>query len=449
MTTNNIALLTDSYKLSQWPMYPEGTEKVYSYFEAREGATFPTTVFFGLQQLIQKYLLVQVDEFYIADAKAICDAHMGPGMFNKAGWETIRTKYNGKLPVRIWAVPEGSLHNAGDVLMVVENHGGEELAWLTSYLETLLVHVWYPTTVASLSRSVKEMLADYLIKTTGTTDGIDFGLHDFGCRGAVNMDAAATGGMAHLVNFKGTDTVPALWQAKDTYQAKLDSLGFSVAAAEHSVMTSLGRDGESEMVGRLLEVYPTGILAAPIDSYDYFNYVVNICGNDHYETIMNRDGKFVFRPDSTSDIHPTPEEEMVWLANTLYAAFGGTENELGYKILDPHVGMLWGDGITPLGIDKILHALMVAGFATSNVVFGMGGGLLQKVNRDTQRFAFKCSAQLRNGEWVDVQKSPLDQTKKSKAGRFNLEERGLELVYDTGRLVKWYNFDQVRENASL
>jgi nicotinamide phosphoribosyltransferase len=432
-------------------MYLPGTENVYSYLEARAGAEYDETVFFGLQGILMRYMQGAgvVDPWYIADAKDICDAHMGPGIYNEEGWYHIWRTFGGKLPVEIWAVPEGSVHKPGSVLMTVVNQGGEKTAFLTSYLETLLEQVWYPTTVATRSRSVKKLLADYLLITTGSVDGIDFGLHDFGCRGATGMDAAAIGGLGHLVSFKGTDTVPALWQGKEIYKADLSNLGFSVAAAEHSIMTQLGREGEADVVAHLLKEFPSGILAAPIDSYDYVNYVTNIAGKQHKETIMNRDGKFVFRPDSVSPQHPTPESEMVWLANTLYEIFGGTVNEYGYKVLDPHVGMLWGDGITEEGIKKILDALLENEFATSNVVFGMGGGLLQKLNRDTQRFAYKASAQYRNGEWVDIKKEPLDRSKASKAGRFDPEEYGLELVFDGGQLVRWQNFDDVRENAKL
>lgn len=442
--TSNIILKTDSYKLTQYPMYPEGTEKVHSYFEARQGAEFDEVVFFGLQAIIMQHLTGRRVE-NIGGAEHIVNQHLGPGVFNRAGWDHIVKEFDGKIPVVIRAVPEGSVNALGDVLMTVENHGGEELAWLTSYLETLLVQVWYPMTVASLSRSIKKTMVKYLRITTGTSEGVEFMLHDFGCRGATSMESAAIGGAAHLVNFSGTDTVPALWLAKDLYGAE-GVAGFSVPAAEHSVMTSLDVGGEMQMVGRLLKAYPTGILAAPIDSYNYINFPRRVA-RAYGDEIVHRDGKFVFRPDSCSDIHQTPEDEMVWLLNELWDLFGGTVNDYGFKVLDPHIGTLWGDGIDAVGIEKILAAAYDEGFAASNVVFGMGGGLLQKVNRDTLRCAFKCSAQKRNGEWHDVQKRPLDTTKASKTGRF--KELDLPVVFDTGELITYYNFEQVRENAKL
>lgn len=447
-TTRNPILLTDSYKPSHAPMLVPGTQRVYHYGTAREGGAFEDVLFFGLQAiLIDNLTNMRLFEESIADAKCIFNDHLGPHIFNQDGWKRMLKKHGGALPVEIYAVPEGSINKQGAPLYTAVNTD-DEFPWITSYIESILMHVWYPTTVASLSYAIKKDIAHYLEKTTGSLDGLEFMLHDFGFRGATNREAAALGGLAHLINFKGTDTVPALWTGRDLYNADLSTLGFSVAAAEHTIMTQLGREGESVVVGHLLDQYPTGILAAPIDSYDYFNYVENIAGKDHYETIMTRDGKFVFRPDSTSPQHSTPEEEMVWLADKLWEIFGGTTNELGFRVLDPHVGMLWGDGIDREGIDKILYCLVREGYAASNVVFGMGGGLLQKVNRDTMRFAFKSSAQMRNGQWFDIKKEPLDKSKASKAGRFDPEEHGLELVFQNGRLMRYQTFEEVRSLAN-
>lgn len=449
MTTRNPILLTDSYKPSHYKMLLPNTEFVYSYGEAREGAKFDEVVFFGLQAVLMRTMTnIRLFEEYIADARGLYRSHLGPDIFNEAGWKRMLSKHGGGLPIEIWAVPEGSINLPGAPLYTAVNTDAE-FPWLTSYLESVLMHLWYPTTVASLSRSIKRAITHYLMKTNGSLDGIDFMLHDFGFRGATTPDAAAIGGLAHLVNFKGTDTVAALWEGVDKYHANIDDLGFSVPAAEHTIMTQLGCEGESQVVGHILNQFPTGILAAPIDSYDYMNYVEKIAGVDHYDTIMSRDGKFVFRPDSVSAQHPTPEEEMVWLADKLWDIFGGTTNDLGYRVLDPHVGMIWGDGIDAEGIDKILYALVREGYAASNVVFGMGGGLLQKVNRDTERFAFKCSAQYRDGQWHDIKKAPLDATKASKAGRFDPEKYGLELVYRNGKLERFQNFDDIRARAAL
>lgn len=444
--TYNIILKTDSYKTTHWRAYQPGLENVFSYFEMREGAEFEEAVFFGLQAIIMKNLTgCRVDGERIAQAKEYILPHMGPGAFNEEGWKYIAKEHQGRLPVRICAVPEGSIHKPGTVLMTIEATD-PKCAWLVNYLETVLSQVWYPSTIATLSREVKKDYAFYMTKTLGNTDGIEFMVHDFGCRGVSSMESAHLGGMAHLVNFSGTDTIPALYAAKEFYKADLTTLAFSVPATEHSVMTSLGVTGESTIVGQLIEEFPDGILSVVGDSYDIYNFVRNIMGKDHREAILARDGKFVVRPDSNTPRHRKPEDQMLWIYEELWRIFGGTYSPGGYRILNEKVGVLWGDGIDRAGINRILLKLASAGFATTNVS-GMGGGLLQKINRDTQRCAIKCSAQLRDGVWYDIQKNPLDQSKKSKTGRF--EDLNLPVVFENGRLVRYTGFDEVRANAAI
>jgi nicotinamide phosphoribosyltransferase len=221
-------------------------------------------------------------------------------------------------------------------------------------------------------------------------------------------------------------------------------------------------------VDQLLEEYPEGILSVVADSYNVYDFVARL-GDEFKERVLAREGKFVVRPDSITDEHKTPEALMVALTEQLGNSFGYTENDAGYKVLNPKVGLLWGDGIDPAGIDKILYWTKNAGWAAENFVFGMGGGLLQKVNRDTQRFAFKCSAQEREGEWFDIYKDPLDSSKKSKRGRLRLEysksvgefyttrtEGGvvdtpdnlLKTVFENGTILQTYSFDEVRANLA-
>jgi len=438
----NICLTTDSYKLNHWNQYPKGTEKVYSYFECRKGSKFAETPFFGLQYIIKNHLEgVVVTRQKIENAAKVCKAHFGDEKyFNREGWEYILNNYEGKLPV------------------------GEKTAWLTNFLETILSQVWYPITVAALSREVKVNIKEYLDLTS---DGglLNFGLHDFGFRGASSWESAGIGGAAHLINFLGTDTVVAMEVAMNYYNANLDGLAYSVAATEHSVMTALGKNGEEQVVENLLNEYPTGILSVVSDSYDIYNFVDNIVGNKFKVRILARDGVFVVRPDSITPTHPTPEAEMVWIMHSLWDNFGGTINSKGYCVINPKVRVLWGDGIDIEGIKKILYAVTKAGFATENIAcFGMGGGLLQKVNRDTQRCAFKCSAQYRDGQWYDIQKNPKDVSKVSKKGILKLikvdgefvtvneNEPGedyLKVVFENGVLVKEIDFDTVRKNAAL
>lgn len=468
----NIMTQTDSYKVAHWNMYPTGTEFVYSYFESRKGAKFDKTTFFGLQYALKKYLAgVVVTREKIEQAALLCKAHFGSdNYFNREGWEHILKVHGGKLPVRIKAVPEGTPVTVNNVMMTVENTD-PKTPWLTNYIESLLTHVWYPSTVASLSRSTKEMMAAFLDRTSDNPAAVNFMLHDFGYRGATTDEAAGIGGAGHLINFLGTDTVPAMEFAADYYGADYDGLAYSVAATEHSIMTARGPGGEGEILDSLLLKYPKGILATVADSYDIYNYVENLVCKRFKKQILDRDGVLVVRPDSITPLHPTPESETLWIVQTIANNLGYTVNSKGFMVLNPKVRVLWGDGIDKDGIEKILSTLEKNGFSAENMVFGMGGGLLQKVNRDTQRFAFKSSAQCRYGIWHDIYKLPKDLSKASKRGRLALvrNEAGeyyttsqhdvtynggnigdvLQTVFENGDIVKEYTFNEVRENAKL
>jgi nicotinamide phosphoribosyltransferase len=461
---NNIILATDSYKINHWNQYPVDTQAVYSYFEARPGARFPSTVFVGLQHILKEYMegrVVTMED--VEQADALATAHFGgEGLFNREGWEHVVNDHDGKLPLKIKAVPEGTVVPINNVMMTVENTC-PKCFWLTNAMESLLTHVWYPSTVATLSRHTKRVIASYLDMTAESRDGLPFMLHDFGYRGATSPESAAIGGFGHLANFKGTDTLPAMLLAMKYYDAKLDDLAFSVPATEHSVMTAKGEEGEFTVVEQLLDNYPTGILSVVADSYDIYRFVDTI-GTTYKDRILERDGVFVVRPDSITPEHKTPQALTVNLVRRLDAHFGSTPNTKGYKVLNPKVRILWGDGIDPLGIDLILHELECAGYSAENMVFGMGGGLLQKdINRDTQRFAFKCAAAKRENEWVDVFKKPLDESKASKKGRLKLVRNGelktvpiihggddvMQTVFLNGEVVKTYTMDEVRANAEL
>jgi nicotinamide phosphoribosyltransferase len=465
MNRNNIVLATDSYKLNHWNQYPKDTEAVYSYFESREGATFPYTVFFGLQSILKDYLegaVVTMQD--VEEAQKLATYHFGDAsLFNYRGWEYIVQEHGGRLPLRIKAVEEGSVIPTGNVLMSVENTD-PRCFWLTNQMESLLTHVWYPSTVATLSRATKNLIASFLDRTAGSREGLDFMLHDFGYRGAATHEAAEIGGLGHLINFLGTDTLPAMLLGVEHYNADLNTLAFSVPATEHSVMTAKGESGEFGVVDQLLEEYPNGILSVVADSYNIYKFVENV-GTIWKDRILARDGRFVVRPDSVTREHPRPGDLVVWILNSLWNSIGGTENSKGFQVLNDKVRVLWGDGIDLHGINLILGATTVAGFSAENLVFGMGGGLLQKVNRDTQRFAFKSSAQKRGGKWFDVWKDPIDSTKASKRGRLKLVKVGdeyltmkvedpaptglLKVVFEDGELKNQITFDQVRKNAAL
>lgn len=453
----NLVLATDSYKVSHARQYPPGTSNVYSFFESR-GGRYPTTTFFGLQYYLHRYLEgAVVTEADIDEAREMFTAHFGnTSLFNEAGWRRIIEVHGGRLPVRIKAVPEGLTVPTGNVLMTIENTD-PELPWLTNYLETMLVQVWYPTTVATQSRAMRGQILSALEKS-GDPAGIGFKLHDFGYRGSTSQESAAIGGAAHLVNFLGTDTFAAVKLLRDYYHEPM--AGFSIPAAEHSTITSWGRDHERDAFANMLTQYPKGLVAVVSDSYDIWNACKNLWGRELREQVLERDGTLVVRPDSG----PLPYT-VVEVVDSLAHAFGSSVNSKGYRVLDPHVRVIQGDGITATSLPMILEALMSAGYSADNLAFGSGGGLLQQVDRDTQRFAFKCAAVTVDGVDRDVSKDPVtDPGKRSKAGRMKLirtdngyktvrlSEPGddvLELVFENGMVTRDEKLANIRTRALL
>ena len=465
---DNLILLTDSYKVTHWKQYPKGTTKVYSYLESR-GGKFDNTLFYGLQYFIKKYLSGQViTEEKINQAKRLLTSHLGDGLFNEEGWRHILDKHDGRLPIRIKAVPEGTPVKTGNVLVTVENTD-PEVPWLTNYIETILLNIWYPITVATLSREVKKNLINYLQKTTSYSEEeingvVSFMLHDFGCRGVGNPETAAIGGSSHIINFLGTDTLPAIMLAQEFYNTE-NPLAFSIPASEHSTITSWGESFEVKAMENMLDAYPTGLVACVSDSFDIIRACRDYWGTNLRDKILSRDGRLVIRPDSGD-----PVQTLKQIFHILWDKFGGVINEKGFKVIDPHVRVIQGDGVNYESISEICDMMIEEGFSIENIAFGMGGALLQKVDRDTQKFAFKCSSITINGEEVDVRKNPIEinekgervqSFKKSKAGRLKLEngqtiessrdEVGDELVevFVNGKVTKEWTFEEVRERAKI
>jgi nicotinamide phosphoribosyltransferase len=456
----NIILMTDSYKVSHSKQYPEGTETVYSYFESR-GGEFDDVVFVGLQYFLQEYLEGQVvTQERIDEAEEFFHLHFGNDTcFNREGWEHILNEHDGRLPVRIKAVREGTVVPTHNVMLTIENTD-PKCWWLTNYLETLLVQVWYPCTVATISRASRLIIAAALEKS-GTPAGIYFKLHDFGFRGVSSVETAGIGGFGHLVNFMGTDTVAALVLARNHYNTQM--AGFSIPASEHSTITSWGKEGEVNAFRNMLEQYPTGLVACVSDSYDIYKACSELWGQELKAEILARDGTLVVRPDSGD-----PQSVVLECLERLGEAFGFTTNKKGYKVLDPHVRIIQGDGVDRFVISQILDAIMAAGWSADNIAFGSGGALLQKMNRDTQKFAFKCSWISVNGEGRDVFKDPIDAPgKRSKPGRHALvamtgrdgnkimtvpessasDADLLETVFEDGEVTQDYTLDEVRKNT--
>ena len=456
----NLILNTDSYKVSMFKQYPAGTTGVYSYIESR-GGRYDRTVFFGLQAFIKEYLLSPISQADIDIADEILTAHGEP--FNRAGWQYILDKHRGYLPVVIRAVPEGTVVPVKNVLATIENTD-PECFWLTTWLETALLRaVWYGTTVATQSYTIKQVILDFL-ERTGDPSTIDFKLHDFGARGVSSMESAGIGSAAHLVNFMGTDTITGVLFAREYYGAGI--AGFSIPAAEHSTITSWGRDNEVKAYENMVKQFGRAgsILAVVSDSYDIYNAASKLWGEDLRQRVIDSGATVVIRPDSGD-----PVEVNRRLVEILGEKFGYTTNSKGFKVLN-NVRLIQGDGINELTVRSILGAFMAMGWSADNIAFGMGGALLQIVDRDTQKFAMKCSAAEVNGKWIDVVKDPVtDSGKKSKAGRVTLWTNGtgeyvssvdepkqwadrgwtkaLVPVFWDGKLEKEYSFDEVRANA--
>lgn len=412
----NVLLDTDSYKFSHWKQYPPNTTAMFSYFESR-GGRFPKTVFFGLQYFLKQFLSHRITVEQVEEAAEFANAHGVP--FNHEGWTRIATELEGKIPVRIRAVPEGTVVPTSNILMSVESTDPETF-WVVSWLETLLVRLWYSTTVATLSHYTKKLIMNFLEETADDPEAeINFKLHDFGSRGVSSQESAAIGGAAHLVNFMGSDTVAGIYLANKVYNH--DMAGFSIPASEHSTMTMWGRDNEAKAYENMLEVYgEQPIFACVSDSYDIFNAASNIWGDKLKDRVINYEGTLVVRPDSGD-----PVEVCLELMNRLATAFGTTKNSKGYEVLNHNVRIIQGDGVNYDSIERILTALMENGYSATNIAFGMGGGLLQKdIHRDTQKFAFKCSSANVNGKEIDVYKDPATSSmKKSKKGKLELVEQ--------------------------
>lgn len=420
MVGDNVILLTDSYKVSHYKQYPPGSEVVYSYFESR-GGQFPEVLFFGLQYYLKRYLEGQVvTRAKIDEADELLTAHFGKKVLNRTGWEHILTAHGGQLPVSIRAAPEGSVIPSRNVLMTIENTD-PSCFWLTNYLETLLVQVWYGCTVATQSRAMKKLILHYLTET-GDPSLIGFKLHDFGFRGVSSVETAGMGGAAHLVNFQGTDTLAGIEMLREYYGAAMP--GFSIPAAEHSTITSWDREHEADAYANMLTAYPDGLVAVVSDSYDIFRACRDLWGGELREKVLSRDGTLVIRPDSGD-----PPTIICQVLDVLGERFGSTRNAKGYRVLPPQVRIIQGDGIDYAMLEKIMSAMRAAKWSIDNIAFGSGGGLLQKLNRDTLKFAFKCASLRVDGEERDVYKDPVtDHGKVSKAGRMKLVRRDGDFV---------------------
>ncbi|WP_322095293.1 nicotinate phosphoribosyltransferase [Paraburkholderia bannensis] len=460
---SNPVINTDSYKASHFVQYPPEATGMFSYIESR-GGRYDRTVFFGLQMLAKEYLCRPVTAQMIDDAKMFFAAHGEP--FNEADWRYIVEQYGGYLPLRIRAVPEGSVVPTHNVLMTIECDD-PRVFWIASYVESMMLRLWYPITVATQSWHLRKTIGRYLRKTSDDLSQLPFKLHDFGARGVSSAESAAIGGAAHLVSFMGSDTVLGVIAANRFYHAEMAA--FSVPAAEHSTITSWGREREADAYRNMLAQFgkPGAIVSVVSDSYDLYA-ALDMWGGELKQAVLDSGATLVIRPDSGE-----PVDIVMKTVRALDASFGSTLNSRGRRVLNT-VRVIQGDGVDEASIEAILAALDDAGYAADNVTFGMGGALLQRVDRDTQRFAMKCSAIRLGDTWTGVRKDPVtDSGKRSKMGRLTLlrnrrtgdyrtatlplawEDRmlerdwedALETVYENGRLCVDVTLDAIRERA--
>lgn len=464
---NNLIFTLDSYKQLHAPMYPEGTEFVESYGEARANSEYDSTVFFGLQYILIRWLEgVAITKEMIDEAEPYLHEHFKfCGGWNREQWDYIVNVHGGKLPLRICAVPEGTRLKKSNILFRIRNTD-KNCWWLTNAMETLLQQVWYSIAVATRSHEIINYIKKAFDKTVDEDSMwlINFMLHDFGQRACTCMEQAGIGGMAHLVNSQGTDTDMAIPFAVNFYRGEKENLCYSVPADEHSIATSLGKEGEYEIVQRLCKLFPTGILSKVSDSFGITAAVKEYNSGKTRDFILAREGKFVVRPDSKRFAGDKPCDQVLWIVNQLAEGFGTTLNKKGYRVLHPKVGIIYGDGLSQEEICECVDVLLSYGYAASICVFGQGGGLLQKLNRDTLDFAIKCSYQVRKGLEYDIYKQPEGATKVSKRGQIKLvrtkeggfetvpifDERPDELVtvFENGVILKEYTFAEVRANVS-
>ena len=483
----NPLFLTDGYKTGHHQQYPKGTTLVYSNFTPRSNKYAPKgcdqVVSFGQQMIMQKINEAFETEFFSRPKDEVCgemkrelSLYLGTD-YDVSHFEALHDL--GYLPIHVKALPEGTLVPIKvPVLTIYNTH--PDFYWITNYLETIISNLlWKPMTSATIAHQYRKVLTRWQEKTDAERGWfIDWQGHDFSMRGMDSVDAVISSGLGHLTSFSGTDSLPAIYGARKHYGAT-EFVGGSVNATEHSVMCAGGKEDEVETFRRLLETYPTGILSVVSDTWDLWK----VC-TEHVvtlkEEILARDGKLVIRPDSGDPVdilcginqydidkgidysHQPPSYKGV--IELLWDVFGGTINEQGYKVLDPHIGAIYGDSITIDRANEICSRLEAKGFASTNVVLGIGSFTYQYNTRDTFGFAMKATYVEVNGEGREIFKDPItdDGTKKSATGLLHVtkanneymlvdkvswaEEDGGELqtIYRNGLFENTTTLDQIK-----
>ena len=453
----NPMTLIDGYKLDHRRQYPADTRKVYSNWTPRSSRVpgQDRVVFFGLQAFIDKYLVEKLNrQFFGQPCEQVCgsylnrvNSYLGP---NQIGIEHIHALHTlGYLPLEFRALAEGTLCPLRVPMLTVENTH-EEFAWLVNYFETLISSVlWLPCTSATTAYRLRTLLNNAAAATGGDPQFVAWQGHDFSMRGMAGPEAACLSGAGHLLSFTGTDTIPAIEFIEHHYAGENGLIGASVAATEHSVMSAGGERSERDTFEHILQLYPSGIVSIVSDTWDLWNVLTSILPAIKHQ-IMARDGKVVIRPDSgdpTLIICGDPDKEgpaRKGVVELLWDAFGGTATATGHRQLDPHVGVIYGDAITYERAEAICQKLAAKGFASTNMVFGVGSFSYQYVTRDTYGFAMKATWADVGGTARDLFKKPVTDngTKFSATGR-------LAVVHDSGTLRVIERATPDQEAASL
>ena len=447
----NLILDVDSYKVTHFNQYPQNTKKLYAYIEARN-LNSEELIFFGLQAFVKKYLLNPITQDDIDEAEKFLLSHIG--VFNRDDWEYILNEHGGFLPIEIKSLDEGTVTNKKIPLLDITNTD-EKVPWLVTYIETALLRsLWYPSSVATISREIKKIIFRYLDDTcTNFDDQLPFKLHDFGARGVSSYESSRIGGAAHLLNFLGSDTVEGAMFLKDYYDGT--DISYSIPASEHSTITAWGKDNENKAHENIINQFllEGKVIASVIDSYDTFETASKTISSELKEKIINSKGTLVVRPDSGK-----LPDTIIELLNTLSREenFGYTLNSKGYKELPSYIRVIQGDGVDKNSIEDILISMKENNYSAANITFGMGGALLQKLDRDTYSFAMKVSAIHDGNTWKDVYKEPSnDKTKNSRRGRFaivqndELEVVDLEKLNQTNLLKTRYKDGKLYNETDL
>lgn len=410
MLNNNPIIATDGYKPSHAQQLPVGTKNISSYIEPRKG--IHEVVTFGIEAFCQMYLTRQITQAHVDEAADFFARQGAP--FDKELWERVVNEKNGYLPIRVQALPEGSVipPSVPQVQITATDDG---FAPIIGHLETSFLRgVWYPSTVATTSYHAVGIIRKWLEKT-GTPELARFKLTDFGARGVSSSESAAIGGMAHLLNSDISDTMEGVYAAEKLHGAKIAFT--TIPASEHSTMTSEGRENELERIENMIDTFGDGMFACVIDSYNQEKFIKDYCGillRHKIDDLPNRGGTMVFRPDSGD-----PVKNPVQVINWLMDIFGYSVNGKAYKVLPDHIRVIQGDGINLKAIDKICEALEAEQISVDNIAFGMGGALLQgndkqSMNRDTYGYAMKASEIIdANGDAKPVYKDPITDSRKA------------------------------------